>query len=742
MKLPEEVIEVDPFAFDLPERRKDGRIEAGTRNEEGRTSSRHLEHPLGGTPDRPPRGVGHYDGQPPGLLTSFSHGDQGEGLVEPTEDGIDIVHARRIPVGEHFLLDVDEVRENGIDPLVVGVFLGSIRVDPDVPNGEGEVVIDVGIDAEEGVLNDKTVTPEGPSEGDPPGVRYVSELAAFVGQEGPSVVVGKGDEIALHPLSIVESTGLQAVADLSGHSNVNREEDGTSVCTFPKEPLKGGESIFGVLDGVKWVGDHRGQRRLGRRDGFDSVVLPPKGEPGGTQVGCRQGAEEGTGCRHAGFDRTGGDSHRTVLEVPPLVRLDAWSRGTGTTPGVRRSDPGEFARWTDGSRPPGTRHGARRPSPKSECRNATVAFQSMTVRIGFLGHGFMGRAHANALDRLPRFFPDCPPVDRAVVIGLDLDDAQAGAERLGFDSATTDWREALQRIDLLCNLTPNHRHTEPAIAALERDVHVLCEKPLADSLEAADAMARAASESAASAGVVYNYRFVPAVQYAKELIARGDLGEIRHVRGHYLQDWMADPDVPWSWRTDAERAGTGALADIGSHLLDLARFLVGEVGRVSGDLRTIIPERPLIDRSGTREVDVDDAVTAQVRFENDATGIFEASRVAPGHKNELSIAIDGSRGSLRFDLERLNELEVYRDSGRGYETVLVTEESDPYVSAWWPPGHVLGWEHTFVHQYAEVLRAIAADRPFDPDFADGRETQAVLDAIERSAATEEWTTPV
>lgn len=365
----------------------------------------------------------------------------------------------------------------------------------------------------------------------------------------------------------------------------------------------------------------------------------------------------------------------------------------------------------------------------------------MTVQVGFLGHGFMGRAHANALARLPMFFPECPAVNRYVVVGQDEDAVAADADRLGFDTSATDWRAVIDEIDLLCNLAPNHVHAEPAVAALERDVHVLCEKPLADTLEAADAMTSASENSDAAAGVVYNYRFVPAIQHAAALIADGTIGEIRHVRGRYLQDWMAEPTVPWSWRTDADRAGTGALADIGSHLVDVLRLLVGEIDSVSGDLRTIIDERPMPSTDERRPVTVDDAVTAQIRFANDATGVFEVSRVSPGHKNELAIEIDGSHGSLRFDLERLNELEVHRNGARGYETILVTEPEDPYLSAWWPPGHVLGWEHTFVHQYADFLTAITNDRSPDPDFADGRRTQSVLDAIARSAASGEWTVP-
>ncbi|MDX1748479.1 MAG: Gfo/Idh/MocA family oxidoreductase, partial [Halobacteriales archaeon] len=255
------------------------------------------------------------------------------------------------------------------------------------------------------------------------------------------------------------------------------------------------------------------------------------------------------------------------------------------------------------------------------------------------------------------------------------------------------------------------------------------------------AMRSAAAETSAVAGVAFNYRFVPAIQYAKQLIEDGALGTIQAVRGRYLQDWMVDPTVPWSWRTDKTRAGSGALADIGSHLVDLARFFAGEIRAVSGEKRTFIDERPVAGTDERRRVDVDDAVTVQARFESGASGVFEASRVSPGYKNGLSVTVEGAHGSLRFDLERLNELQVCRHDTRGWETILVTEETDPYLSAWWPPGHVLGWEHTFVHLYADFLRAVTVGGTPLVDFASGRATQAVLDAISRSAESREWTSP-
>jgi predicted dehydrogenase len=228
------------------------------------------------------------------------------------------------------------------------------------------------------------------------------------------------------------------------------------------------------------------------------------------------------------------------------------------------------------------------------------------------------------------------------------------------------------------------------------------------------------------------------------LIDAGELGEIHQVRGHYLQDWLVDPDAPWSWRNDEEMAGSGALGDLGAHTFDLTRYLVGdlvgEFNRVSGQLQTFVDERPVPGTDETRPVTVDDAYTAQAEFDSGAVGTFEASRVTDGHKNDHSIAIYGSEGSLRFSLERLNELEVNLDSNRGFETVIATDPDDPYISHWWPPGHVIGWEHTFVHENYEFLSAVDCGSEYHPNFQDGVAIQRILDAVERSADDGEWVT--
>ena len=368
------------------------------------------------------------------------------------------------------------------------------------------------------------------------------------------------------------------------------------------------------------------------------------------------------------------------------------------------------------------------------------------IRIGVLGYRFMGKAHANALDRLPMFFEDAPETERHTVIGRDEAALAEAADTLGFSHTATDWRDVVDEVDAFYNLGPNHLHVEPTIAALEAGTPVLCEKPLAPTLEGAREMRDAARDAGVPVGCAFNYRFVPAIRYAKRLIDDGELGEIRQVRGRYLQDWLSDPEAPWSWRNDEELAGSGALGDLGAPTVDLARFLVGdrvgEAASVSGHLRTFTEERPVEGSDETRPVTVDDAYSAQVEYESGAMGTFEASRVTEGHKNDHTVAIHGSEGSLEFSLERLNELRVMSGDGRGYETVLVTDEDDPYIDHWWPPGHVIGWEHTFVHENYEFLSAVAAarggsagaDAEFRPDFEDAYEVQRVLDAVERSDA--------
>ncbi|WP_049909179.1 Gfo/Idh/MocA family protein [Halorubrum saccharovorum] len=376
----------------------------------------------------------------------------------------------------------------------------------------------------------------------------------------------------------------------------------------------------------------------------------------------------------------------------------------------------------------------------------------MTVTVGMLGYRFMGKAHSNAFARLPMFFPEAPEIERDILVGRDEEALADAADRLGFSRTTTDWQEAIDAVDVFYNVGPNHVHAEPAIAALEAGVPVLCEKPLAATTDDAERMAAAADDADVPTAIAFNYRYVPAIRYAKELIDDGVLGEIHHVRATYLQDWLVDPQAPWSWRNSEELAGSGALGDLGAHSIDLAQFLLGDrIERVSGHLHTFVDERPVPGEGGggldaesqesveTREVTVDDAYSAQAVFEGGAMGTFEASRFANGRKNAHTIEVNGSEGSLRFDLERLNELEVLRGDDRGFETVLVTDPDDPYIDHWWPPGHTIGWEHTFVHEDYEFLTAVAEGSEYHPNFQDGLAVQRVLDAISRSDETDRWT---
>ena len=367
-----------------------------------------------------------------------------------------------------------------------------------------------------------------------------------------------------------------------------------------------------------------------------------------------------------------------------------------------------------------------------------------------VGYAFMGRAHSLAWNTVGRVF-DLPLRPRlAAICGRDKAAAEAAAGRLGWAAAETDWRALIARDDvqLVDIAAPGDLHAPIAIAALAAGKHVLCEKPLANTLAEAEAM-RAAADAAypggARAMTGFNYRRVPALALARRLVEQGRIGSLRHFRAVYLQDWLADPEAPMTWRMRAERAGSGALGDLGAHVVDLARYLTGdEVTGVSAISETFVRERPLGDgpvvEGGPRgTVTVDDAVVFTGRLASGALASFEVTRYATGRKNGLRLELNGSAGSLAFDLERLNELEFFdaSDDGAasGFRRILVTEGSHPYLSGWWPPGHTLGWEHTFTHQARDLLTAIAAGDQPSPSFADGLAVQRVLDAVARSAAS-------
>ena len=374
--------------------------------------------------------------------------------------------------------------------------------------------------------------------------------------------------------------------------------------------------------------------------------------------------------------------------------------------------------------------------------------RSGEIGVGLVGYKFMGRAHSNAYRQVARFFDlELSPRMRAIC-GRDEAGVKDAAAALGWEDYETDYRRLLERDDigLVDVATPGNTHHEMAIAALEAGKHVLCEKPLANTLEEAGEMLDAARRAGTINMICFNYRRAPAVQLAKGLLEEGRLGDVRHWRAVYLQDWILDPEFPLAWRLRKELAGSGALGDIGAHIVDLAHFLVGPIEEVVGTAKTFIRERPLEDASGgTGEVTVDDAAAFLARFENGATGTFEATRLAPGRKNHNSFEINGSNGSLVFDLERMNELEVYFEDDlpdiKGFRTVMVTEPGHPYVGAWWPPGHILGYEHTFVHTVKDLLDGVAARESPAPTFEDGYRCQAVLDAVERSVQSGGWVRP-
>ncbi|WP_193105626.1 Gfo/Idh/MocA family protein [Brachybacterium sp. FME24] len=372
-----------------------------------------------------------------------------------------------------------------------------------------------------------------------------------------------------------------------------------------------------------------------------------------------------------------------------------------------------------------------------------------------VGYGFMGAAHSHAWRTAHRFF-DLPqtPVLRTLA-GRTESSLVAAAERYGFERTTTRWQDLVEdpEIDVIDICTPGDTHFEIAMAALAAGKHVLCEKPLANSVEESVEMAAAATE-ASSRGVRsicgFSYRRTPALAYARQLVAEGAVGEIRQVRAQYLQDWLSDADAPMTWRLDKDKAGSGALGDIGAHIIDLAQWISGqEITTVSGTLETVVPTRPAAgtaqglggtgDTSGERhQVTVDDVALFTARFASGALGSFEATRMAQGRKNAMRVEINGSAGSIAFDFERMNELEIYdatAPAGRqGFTRVLTTEPEHPYAAAWWPTGHGLGYEHTFTHEIADLVRAIGEGTDPSPSFEEALQVQHVLAAVEASSA--------
>jgi predicted dehydrogenase len=380
------------------------------------------------------------------------------------------------------------------------------------------------------------------------------------------------------------------------------------------------------------------------------------------------------------------------------------------------------------------------------------------IGVGLVGYKFMGRAHSNAYRQLPRFFDVDPSPRMAAICGRDETGVKEAADSLGWESYETDYRRLIERDDvgLVDVVTPGNTHCEIVLAALEAKKHVICEKPLANSLAEAGEMLAAAREAGTINTVCFNYRRAPAVQLAKKLIDEGRLGTIRHWRATYLQDFIIDPGFPLIWRLKKELAGSGALGDIGAHIVDLSQFLLGGISEVVGMMETFIKERPLEEASAgggllasggaeTGEVTVDDAAAFLARFQSGAIGTFEATRFAAGRRNKNAFEVNGSKGSVAFNLERMNELEVFfvdDDADvQGFRTVNVTEPDHPFAGAWWPPGHIIGYEHTFVHTMKDLMDGIKAGESPAPTFEDAYRVQAVLDAVERSAEGGGWARP-
>jgi len=371
------------------------------------------------------------------------------------------------------------------------------------------------------------------------------------------------------------------------------------------------------------------------------------------------------------------------------------------------------------------------------------------IGVGMLGYGFMGKAHSRAFIDVPLFFPFPPVRSRLVAIyGRTEKGLSDAAKRYGYRRYYTDWRKVVAdgEVQIVDNVLPNIQHLEPCLAAFDAGKHVICEKPLAWDLAEARTLQRASSQAHVKSMVAFNYRFVPAIQFARQLINEGHLGRIVQFRASYLQDWIMGPEFPLVWRLRKEIAGSGALGDLGSHMLDLARLLVGEVASVCGMAKTFQTERQLLeDPKQKGKVDVDDAFISMLRFENGAIGSVEASRFTAGRKNFARIEVHGTKGSLGFNMERLGEIEFYSsddpDIMRGYKRIVVGEQAHPYGENWWPVGHVLGWGDVFINEAHHFVDCVANDKPVGPlgaTFDDGCKNNEILEAIARSIEKNSW----
>ncbi len=377
------------------------------------------------------------------------------------------------------------------------------------------------------------------------------------------------------------------------------------------------------------------------------------------------------------------------------------------------------------------------------------------LNVALVGYKFMGKAHSNALARLPMFFETDVPVRRRVLCGRDAAALEQARHTLGWEEVETDYHALVCRpdVDAVDVTAPSDFHKPIVMAALAAGKHVFCEKPLALNLADAREMLAAAQKAGVRHQIGFNYRFAPAVQLTKRLIDEGRLGQIFHFRGLFLQDWIIDPTFPMVWRLNRDICGSGSLGDLGAHVIDLAHYLVGSIHTVTGMSKTFVKQRPVVTSmtglSGKADADaplaevtVDDATMFCCEFDSGAMGTFEATRFAQGNKNAMSFEINGSKGSVRFYLERMNELQFFDATApagqQGFAVIQATEPGHPYADHWWPTGHVIGFEHTFVHELYEFAQAIAQGRPATPGFEDGVAVAQVLDAVDRSIERRAW----
>lgn len=377
-----------------------------------------------------------------------------------------------------------------------------------------------------------------------------------------------------------------------------------------------------------------------------------------------------------------------------------------------------------------------------------------TFNVGLIGYQFMGKAHSNAYRQVGRFFDLPAEIHMHTICGRNEAAVAKAAKNYGWSNYETDWRKVIANpeIDIIDISTPGNTHAEIAIEAAKTGKAVWCEKPIGNTLQEAKDMLAAVMEHTVPHAVFHNYRKAPAVALAKKMLEEGKLGTIYHFRAVYLQDWIADPNFPLVWRLQKEIAGSGTHGDINAHIIDLARHLVGEFDEVCGLLHTFIKKRPIAgainDKLGAEATDqmgdvtVDDAAMFLAKFKNGALGTFEASRFAVGRKNKNSFEINGSKGSIVFDLERMNELEYYNNEDpeefHGFRRIQATDAVHPYAGQFWPVGHIIGYEHTFINLVADALNAMAENKPISPNFVDGYENQRVLDAVEISSESKTW----